>query len=47
MYEQDRAKYHQLILPVEFRARAMELLHNQQGDQAVECMLQLVCERFY
>ena len=25
----------------------MKLLHNQQGHQAVECMLQLVCERFY
>ena len=25
----------------------MELLHNQQGHQAVECMLQLVHERFY
>ena len=25
----------------------MELLHNQQGHQAVECTLQLVCERFY
>ena len=25
----------------------MELLHNQQGHQAVECMLQLVCEGFY
>ena len=47
VYEQDGAKYHQLILPLEFRAQAMELLHNQQGHQAVECMLQLVCERFY
>ena len=25
----------------------MELLHNQQGHQEVEHMLQLVCERFY
>ena len=25
----------------------MELLHNQQGHQAVECILKLVCERFY
>ena len=47
VYEQDGAKYHQLILPIEFRAQAMELLHNKQGHQAVECMLQLVCERFY
>ena len=47
VYEQVGAKYHQLILPIEFRAQAMELLHNQQGHQAVECMLQVVCERFY
>ena len=47
VYEQERAKYHQLILPLEFRAQAMELLHNQWGHQAVEHMLQLVCERFY
>ena len=44
--EQDGAKYHQLILPIEFRAQAMELLHNQQGHQAMEHMLQLVRERF-
>ena len=47
VYEQDGAKYHQLILPLEFRAQAMELLHDQQGHQAVERMLQLVHERFY
>ena len=28
-------------------AQAMELLHNQKGNQAVEYMLQLVCKRFY
>ena len=47
VYEQDGAKYHQLILPLEFRAQVMELLHNQQGHQAVEHLLQLVHERFY
>ena len=47
VYEQDGAKYHQLILPIEFRAQAMELLHDQQGHHAVERTLQLVCERFY
>ena len=47
VYEQDGTKYHQHILPIEFRAQTMELLHNQQGHQAVECMLQLVHERFY
>ena len=25
----------------------MELLYNQQGLKAVECLLQLVCKRFY
>ena len=44
VYEQDGAKYHQLILLIEFRAQAIELLHNQQGHQAVE---HIVCERFY
>ena len=47
VYEQDGARYHQLILQIEFRAQAMQLLHNQQGHQAVECTLQLVCEQFY
>ena len=47
MYEQDGAKYHQLILLIELRPQAIELLHNQQGHQAVERMLQLVCEKFY
>ena len=47
VYEQDGAKYHQLILPLEFRAQAMELLHDQQGHQAMEHRLQLVRERFY
>ena len=32
---------------MEFRAQAMELLHNQWGHQTVEHTLQLVCERFY
>ena len=32
---------------MEFMAQAMELLHDQQGHQAVEHTLQLVCERFY
>ena len=31
VYEQDGAKYHQLFLPIDFRAQAMELLYNQQG----------------
>ena len=28
VYEQDGTKYHQLILPIEFRAQAMELVYN-------------------
>ena len=47
VYEQDGAKYHQLILLIKFRAQAMELLHNQQGPQAVEHTLELVHDRFY
>ena len=42
VYEQDGAKYHQLILPIVFRAQVMELPHDEQGHQAVEQMLQLV-----
>ena len=45
VYEQDGTKYHQLILPIEFRAQ--ELLHDKEGHQAVEHMLQLVHEQFY
>ena len=37
MYKEDGDKYHQLILPVEFSAQVMELLHNEQGHQEVEC----------
>ena len=39
-------KYHQLILPIEFRVQVMELLHNEQGLQAVEYMLELVKSNF-
>ena len=28
VYQQDGAKYHPLILPIEFRAQVMELLHD-------------------
>ena len=47
VYEQVGAMYHQLILPIEFRAQVMELLHNEQGHQGVEHMLQLVQKQFY
>ena len=40
VHEQDGTKYHQLILPTEFRAQVMELL--EQGHQVVECTLELV-----
>ena len=29
VYKLDEAKYHQLILPIEFRAQVMELLNNE------------------
>ena len=45
--KQDGVKYQQIILPIEFRAQAMEILQKQQGHQAVECTLQLVHERFW
>ena len=38
VYKQDGAKYHQLILPIEFRAQAMELLHDQEGHQPYQLM---------
>ena len=41
VYEQDGAKYHQHILPIEFRAQAMELLHNQQGHCGSICICKL------
>ena len=47
VHKQVGAKYHQLILLIEFRAQAMELLHDQQDHQAVVHTLKLVCERFY
>ena len=42
VFEQDEAKYHQPILPIEFRTQAMELLNDEQGHQSVEHMLQLI-----
>ena len=47
VYEQDGAKYQQLILPIEFRTQTMELLHDKQGHKAVQHTLQLVWEQFY
>ena len=36
MYEQDGAKYHQLILPIEFRAQVIELHHDEQEPSGSE-----------
>ena len=47
VYEQDGAKYHQFILPIEFRAQVMELFYDKQDHQLVEHTLQLVQEQFY
>ena len=44
VYEQDGAKYHQLILPIEFSAQVMEILNDEQSHEAVVHTLQLVQE---
>ena len=42
IYKQNGSNYHQLILPFEFRAQAMDMLHDQQDHQAVGDMLSCV-----
>ena len=36
IYEENGSKYHQLILPIEYRAQAMAMLHDENGHQGVE-----------
>ena len=36
IYEENGSKYHQLILPIEYRAQAMVMLHDENGHQGVE-----------
>ena len=40
-------EYHQLILPVQYQAQVLTLLHDGQGHQGLECTLPLCRERFY
>ena len=44
IYERNRAKYHQCLLPTEYRAQAMGMLHDECGHQGVECMKTLIWE---
>ena len=36
VYEQNGSKYHQLVLPFEYRALAIGMLHDDNGHQGVE-----------
>ena len=36
---------HQLILPLQFRAQALEMFHNQQRHQRLQCTIALVSVR--
>ena len=45
MYEQSGAKYHQLILPIEFRPQVMVMISDEEGHQA--CEHTLVNKHFY
>ena len=47
IYEENGSKFHQLVLPIEYRAKAMVMLHNENGHQGVECTVALVQGRFY
>ena len=42
VYEENGSKYHQLILPIEYRAQAMVMLHDENGHQGVECTVALL-----
>ena len=47
VYEENGSKYHQLVLPIEYRAQAMGMLHDENGHQVVEGTVVLVWETFY
>ena len=47
IYEENGSKYHQLILPIEYWAQAMVMLHDENGHQGVEWTVAPICERFY
>ena len=42
IYEETGSKYHQLFLPIEYRAQAMVMLHYENGHQGVEHTVALV-----
>ena len=46
-YAQDKAEFHQLVLPREFRPEFPKMLHDDQGHQAIERTLSLLHENFY
>ena len=42
IYEENGSKYHQLILPIEYWAQAMVMLHDENGHQGVEWTVALI-----
>ena len=42
IYEENGSKFHQLVLPIEYRAQAMVMLHDENGHQGVKCTFTLV-----
>ena len=42
IFEENGSKYHQLILPIEYQARAMAMLHDDNGHQGVEWTVALI-----
>ena len=42
IYEENGSKYHQLILPIEYQAQAMAMLHDENGHQGVEWTVALI-----
>ena len=47
LYINNDVEYHQLILPIKYQAQVLNLLHDGQGHQGLECTLALCQERFY
>ena len=47
LYINNDVEYHQLILPIKYKAQVLTLLHDGQGHQGLERTLALCWERFY
>ena len=47
LYINSNIEYHQLILPIKYQAKVLNLLHDGQAHQRLECTLALCWERFY